>query len=167
VGAVALWRLAKRYGVKLVTGILLFAGASHLAFQAWQASENYSADRRNPYVYAQTSPDILELVAKVSALAQSSPQRLHLNIGVAAPGNDYWPLPWYLRAMEQVGWYGELPDESLAPVMIVSTQLTAKLDEKKSHQPAGMFELRPGVFLALYVEPELWRAYLNSQSQSH
>lgn len=167
VGAVAMWRWAKRRWMKMLLGLLLFTGTGHLAFQAWQASENYSADRRNPYVYAQTSPDLLELVEKVNALAQVSAQKFHLSISVSALENDYWPLPWYLRAFDQVGWSTELPGESPAPVMIVSTQFAAKLDERNSHQAAGVFELRPGVFLALYVEPELWRAYLASKPPGH
>ena len=162
-GAVAMWRLAKHRWMKIVVGLLLFAGTDHLAFQAWQAGGNYSADRRNPYVYAQTSPDIFGLIEKVNALAQASPQRLHLSMSVSVPENDYWPLPYYLRAFDQVGWLNELPGESLAPVMIVSTQFTVKMDERKSHLAAGLFELRPGVFLALYVEPELWQVYLKSK----
>jgi hypothetical protein len=44
--------------------------------------------------------------------------------------------------------------------MIVSSQLHAKLDENKTHVMVGYFELRPGVFLELYVELGLWRSYL-------
>lgn len=163
VGAVALWGFARSRWGKLVVGLFLVGGASQLAFQAAHSAGIYSADRRNPYVYAQTSPDILELTEKVNALAQASAQKLHLSIAVCAPENDYWPLPWYLRAFDRVAWSTDLPGEVLSPVLIVSAQFAAKLDERKSQQAAGLFELRPGVFLALYVEPELWRAYLASK----
>ena len=69
-----------------------------------------------------------------------------------------------MRAYDQIAWSGTLLDEPASPVMILSPQFAAKLDERKSHQAAGIYELRPGVFLTLFVEPELWRAYLAAQS---
>jgi hypothetical protein len=44
--------------------------------------------------------------------------------------------------------------------MIVSASLHAGLDEKKTHVMVGYFQLRPQVFLELYVELKLWQAYL-------
>jgi hypothetical protein len=44
--------------------------------------------------------------------------------------------------------------------MIVSSKFEARLDNNKTHLMVGYFELRPQVFLELYVELELWRAYL-------
>ena len=44
--------------------------------------------------------------------------------------------------------------------MIVSPQFQAALDEKKTHVMVGYFQLRPQVFLELYVELGLWRDYL-------
>jgi len=46
--------------------------------------------------------------------------------------------------------------------MIVSADLHAGLDEKKTHVMVGIFALRPQVFLELYVQSDLWRAYLDS-----
>ena len=120
----------------------------------------YAADRRNPYVYAQTSPDLLKLVRQVEALAQVHPQGPQMVVKVMAPESDYWPLPWYLRNLKQVGWWGELPADPYAPVMIVSSQFQAALDEKKTHVMVGYFQLRPQVFLELYVDLDLWRDYL-------
>src|SRR5579872_3411227 len=108
VGVVAVLHWLPRRWMKVAAGMLLLAGAGQLAGQAWQASVTYSADRRNPYVYAQTSPDILNLVRKVEALAKASPRASQMPVKVMAPGSDYWPLPWYLRQFDQVGWWAEL-----------------------------------------------------------
>jgi uncharacterized protein (TIGR03663 family) len=164
-GAVAVWRFAARRWLKLIVSVLLLAGGGQLAFQAWLASVTFCADQRNPYVYAQTSENILEMAGEVEALARAHPQGRHMTVSVIAPENDYWPLPWYLRSFDQVGWLSEAPDEPPAPVIIVSTKCAATLDESKSHQAAGIFELRPGVFFALYVQSDLWRAYLNSKTK--
>jgi uncharacterized protein (TIGR03663 family) len=162
VGAAVLLHWARGRFLKLAVGILLLAGTGQLAWQAWRAAIVYSADQPNPYVYAQTSPDILKLVARLNDLARVSPGGPHTLIKVMAPDSDYWPLPWYLRGFDQVGWWAGLPPDPFAPVMIVSTKFDARLDEKKTHVMVGMYELRPQTFFELYVELDLWRAYLKT-----
>lgn len=160
VGAAALLRSVTRRFLRLALGLLLLAGAGHLAWQARLANTAYAADPRNPYVYAQTSPDLLKLVRQVEALAQVHPQGLQMLVKVIAPDGDYWPLPWYLRNLKQIGWWDQVPADPFAPVMIVAANLHAGLDEKKTHAMVGYFQLRPQVFLELYVELPLWQAYL-------
>lgn len=166
IGAVALLEWMPRRAMRFALGLILLAGAAQLTFQSWQAGVTYSADPRNPYVYAQTSPDIRKLVDHLDALAQAHPQKYQMPVKVMAPESDYWPLPWYLRRFDNIGWWGEMPADPFAPVMIVSTQFNAALDEKKTHLMVGMFELRPKIFLELYVEKDLWRAWLGSAKPS-
>jgi len=133
-----------------------------LAVQAWRASFLYASDRRNPYVYAQTVPDLLNLVQRAEGLAHVAPTGYDTVIKVIAPESDYWPLPWYLRRFQHVGWYAKLPDDPFAPIIIVSSKLDARLDEKSDKKwiMAGLTELRPGNFFELYVELELWKKYV-------
>jgi uncharacterized protein (TIGR03663 family) len=172
VGVAVLVHAARFQWAKSAATILLLAGAAQLAAQAWQAAVPFAADRRNPYVYAQTSPDILRLTHQVEALAQASPSGNAMQINVISPEGDYWPLPWYFRKFERVGWWDKLPGDPFAPVMVVSAKLHAGLDEKKTHVMIGYFEVRPdrtpsaesnlpGSFFELYVELPLWRAYLD------
>jgi len=162
VGAAAVVRWTRRRWTKIGVGILLLACAGQLAVQAWQASLSHGADRNYPYGYAQTSPDVLNLVEEVDAVAKLPPEGRDMPVKVIAPGSDYWPLPWYLRGFNQAGWWAEMPADPYAPVMIVSAKFHAGLDEKKTHVMAGLFELRPGIFFELYVRSDLWRAYLNA-----
>jgi uncharacterized protein (TIGR03663 family) len=165
VGVVVVVQWMPRRWMQGVAILLLCAGAGQLAAQAWSASMTYSADPRNPYVYAQTSPNLLELVSQLEALAKANPQGRQMLVKVMSPGSDFWPLPWYLRRFEQAGWWGEMPADPFAPVMIVSTKFKAGLDEKKTHVMVGLFKLRPDAFLELYVELDLWRAYLETKSK--
>ena len=143
--------------------VLLAAGAAQLGFQAWRAAVTYCADRRNPYIYAQTSPDVLNLVDLLQSMVQVQPQGRHLLVKVISPGSDYWPLPWYLRDFDRVGWWDKLPADLSAPVLIVSTRLNARLDADHSHLLAGIFQLRPDAFLELYVQTNLWSSYIGSK----
>jgi predicted membrane-bound mannosyltransferase len=141
--------------------LALVAGTGHLAWQAWRASVTFASSPRNPYVYAHTSPDLLRLVERVEGIARVAPQGRETVVKVVSP-DSYLPLPWYLRQFNQTGWWEQLPDDPYAPIMIVSARLRAALDEKsnKAYLMTGLYELRPGVFLELYVELELWKKFV-------
>jgi len=162
IGLTVLWALCRSRGLRTVVATALLAGLAHLGWQAWRASFVRFADWRNPYVYAQTVPDALRLVQQVEALARAHPEGRGVLIKVIAPDSAYWPLPWYLRGFSRVGWWDALPADPYAPLVIVSASLKAALDEAsgKRHLMVGLFELRPRVFLELYVEAELWQRYL-------
>ena len=166
VGAVAIVRWMPRPQLKAVVALVLIAAAIQLAAQARRASFAWCSDPRNPYVYAQTSPDLLELVRDLEGIAASQPQRRHILVKVISPGSDYWPLPWYLRSFDHVGWWDQLPADPFAPVMIVSSSLHAGLDADKSHIMAQIYQLRPDSFLELYAQSNVWRAYVASKPTS-
>jgi len=159
-GAASLSRKARQVHTKTMFIILLLSGAAHLVWQAVQLSIPFAADQRNPYIYAQTSRDIIRLSDRVKALSRASREGLGTVTKVLSYGGDYWPLPWYLREFKNVGWWDEIPPDPFAPIMIVSAKFNAGLDEKRTHLMVGIFELRPQVFLELYVGMDLWRAYL-------
>lgn len=152
-----------RVGKTLVIAVIV-ALASQLGWQAWRGSFVYAADRRNPYVYAQTLPSIFELVERIEGIARVAPTGHKTIIKVAAPDHEYWPLPWYLRHFEHVGWYEKLPDDAFAPMMIVASEFNARLDDKSNRDwlMVGITELRPGKFLELYVEFNLWSRYVET-----
>lgn len=160
VGAAVLLRTARNRAWRIAVTCLLLAGAGHLAWQAWRADTTYAADQRNPYVYAQTSPDIFRLLHQLEGLAAVDPRGYNLLIKVMAPEGDYWPLPWYLRGFKQAGWWDHVPEDPFAPIMLASASLHAALDEKKRHLMVGYFQLRPQLFLELYVQLDLWQEWL-------
>lgn len=159
VGAVVVLRSVRSRPARRITFALLVLGTAHLGWQAWQEAGPYAADRRNPYVYAQTGPDALRLVAQVEALAQALPPGQALEIQVAAPEGDYGPLPWLLRRFKQTGWWSQTPPGK-GQVLIVAAALGAGLDEKAGYRMVGYFDLRPQVPFELYVQPSLWQGYV-------
>ncbi len=160
VGAAVLVRVARNQFARVaVVGVLLMISAQ-LAWQAWSASTTFAADRRNPFVYAQTSTDIFRMLDKIRAITDASPAGRQTRIYVVAKEGDYWPLPWYLRSYTQVGYFDILPPGPPAPINIVSASLEAELDQDRKHLMTGYYELRPGVFNELYVGLELWTQYL-------
>jgi uncharacterized protein (TIGR03663 family) len=170
-GAALLWRAAHPSWLKVAAAVVLAAGMGDLGWQSWRG--NFGVDAKdlpycdspgNPYVYSQTLPDAMRLVGMVGDLARVSPQGTNTVMEVMSP-ESYWPLPWYLRRFPNVGYWEKIPDQPPAPIMIVSAGLHATFDQgpDKTHLMAGYYELRPQVFLELYVETNLWTAYVKTK----
>ena len=162
VGAVVVVNAPRPVWLKWSIAVVLLAATVQLGWQAWRDSFPFAARRQNPHVYAHTSPDFANLVEMVQGVARAHPQHNEMVVMVIARDDDYWPLPWSLRDFRNVWWLGQMPDDPRAPMVIVSAKLqsdlTAKLDDQ--YQTAGLFELRPSVFLELYVEKDLWKKFL-------
>ncbi len=145
VGAAALLGRLPGRRLNRAAGIIVLTGVAQLAVQAWQAAVRFAADPRNPWVYAQTSPDLLNLVDKVDAVAQASPEGRGLYISVIAPGSDYWPLPWYLRSYGNVGYFENVPGYSkFAPGDIRDVDAFLRKVQAKS-DPISKFLLDSGL----------------------
>ena len=171
IGAAAVLEFFRDRAIKAVIVTVLLGLTLQLAWQAWRASitawgtsAEAATDRRNPYAYAQTVPDLLNLVQRTDGLARTAASGYETVLKVIAPENDYWPLPWYLRRFKHIGWYEKLPDDPFAPIIVVSSKLNARLDERSDRKwiMVGLTELRPGKFFEQYVELELWKKYVET-----
>ncbi len=167
IGAATLVRLCRSRFNRLITGTALAVGVAQLAWQARLASIEFAASPRNPYTYSQTTEGCRELVQRVEGMAHLAASGSATVVKVIAP-ESYWPLPWYLRRFKSVGWWEQLPEDPYAPIVIVSAELGAALDEKSNRAwlMTGIYELRPGVFLELYVERALWGKYVAALPRS-
>ena len=163
VGAGIIARSLKPQLARIAVVVAIGGATVQLAAQAWQSGHEFASSSGNPYVYSPTSDDILKMVAKVESISTAHQDGHGLLLKVMAPDDDYWPLPWYLRAFGNVGWWNQVPADPFAPMMIVSSRFRAGLDETKTHQMVGIFQLRRQEFFELYVEVNLWRAWLKTR----
>lgn len=169
VGGAALLEILCGTRRRVFIGLLLTAGVVHLGWQGYRGNFRYFADTHNPYVYAHTSMDVYDITRHVEEIARIHPQGYKVPIQVICSESDYWPLPWYLRAFSQVGWWSSL-DENFepGPVIIASAGLEPSLinklyeeqtpGEKNLYVPLfdGYMELRPQVELRGYITKDLW-----------
>jgi uncharacterized protein (TIGR03663 family) len=157
-------------GRAVVVGLLLVV-LVWMACQAWRASLVAYADTANPYAYVQTTDDVPALARRLEQVAGPA-----LPIQVICPGNDYWPLPWYLRGRAHVGWLAEVPEGPLAPVLVVKPEAEAALAGKLFAPSAAGgrlyvpldgphggrdWLLRPNVPLRVYVRLDVWEERAN------
>jgi uncharacterized protein (TIGR03663 family) len=147
-----------------LVGAVLVAACAHLGWQSWRAIDRYAADPRNPYAYAHTSPDVLRLVQRVTDLAAIDADHDRMLVRVVAGPYEQWPLPWYLRRMERVGYWPRAADAGPfegTPVIVASQEnvgaLEAALGDKYISE---MYGLRPEVFLTVFIERGLWERFL-------
>jgi len=139
-------------------GVLLLVGAVHLGWQAYLANFRFAADNRNPYVYAHPLRGVVRLADWVEKLAAVHPDGHRMLVKVIT--DDPWPLPWYLRRFERVGYWERPPDDPDAPVVITSLDVQPALDERlRNKYRTSYYGLRPDVVLLVYVQQELWDAF--------
>jgi len=122
----------------------------------------------NPYVYAQTVPDAIDIQRRAEALAAVHPARDRMVIKVVWPDAYYWPLPWYLRRFENVGYYRGVPRDVPAPLVFAHPMydetLTRRLEA--THLMNGYIGLRPNVVVQVWVDFELWKRYIETRQRS-
>mgnify|MGYP001606283500 CR=1 FL=1 len=171
VGAVVLLRRAPNVLPRLIVLCLLFEASVHLIWQVYLSNYRYDADSRNPYVYAHPTPEVFTVVQKIQEYAGAQEDGRNLPIEVICPGDDYWPLPWYLRSFKQVSWRNQVADDAnSAPLIIASPDVEGALTTKlytlipleKRQMYLFLFDkpyyvwLRPGVKLSGFVRKDLW-----------
>jgi uncharacterized protein (TIGR03663 family) len=162
VGATVLLRIVRKLPAQIGIAALLLLGTSHLVWQAYRASYVLAADTRNPYVYAQTSVDVVRLEDQLQQLAGASDRGHDTPVKVIWSDPYYWPLPWYLRRFTHVELWTKLPDDAAAPLVICSPQYDVQLTERliDTHIMTGFFEIRPQVLAQLWVRFDLWEDHL-------
>jgi len=147
--------------------VLLVLACWQLGMQNWRANFQYPADPRNPYVYAQTSPDFLRLVRRVTDVSALHPDGAGMLVKVIAGPYEQWPLPWYLRRMTQVGYWSHAAEAGPpdgAPVIVASQENASALDAALGDRYVSEFYgLRPDVILTVYIERGLWERFLASR----
>jgi uncharacterized protein (TIGR03663 family) len=155
---------AQSLPAKLILGGLLLAGCAQLGWQAYRTSFVYHSDGRNPYVYAQPVPDVVGLANRVNELARFHPQKEAMPVKVFSVDEYYWPLPWYLRRLSNVGYWAELPANVSAPIVIASPAFDEALTPRlPDHLMTGIYGLRRGTFMQLFVSMQVWEPYVMSR----
>ncbi len=173
-GAAAILALVRPGPLKAVAALLLLAGAGHLAWQARRTTFQYRDDNTGPYAYAQPLRGVREIEQRINDLAAFSPQGNATVAQVVFKDSYYWPLPWYLRRLQNVGyWTGRVPEEAAArlagaPILLSSAEFDEEMTRRLSvsHYMTGFHSLRTGVLVQLWVKNELWEPFVTSRTKN-
>jgi predicted membrane-bound mannosyltransferase len=166
VGAVELVGSFRSAPAKAGAIALVLIGTAHLGRQAFEASYCHYTDTTNPYVYAQSLQDLVEIADKVKEIAAAHPDGNRMYVEVICPEDDYWPLPWYLRQLSRVAYTSHVVFESdPADVVIAMPAVEDDLRKKWYEETqAGKPELYVRLFPeTMYLRPRVeLRGYVKS-----
>ncbi len=176
-GATSLLTLNKSNILRIFVYLFLVLGVSNLLVQSYLSNFKYDADPSNPYVYAHTSRDVFAIAERVEEIATVHPDGKNMVIEVICPGDDYWPLPWYLRSFPNIGWWNKVnfsrpPAQIIIASPSIESELLKKLyewpppGEKNLYVPLfrSPTELRPLVEIRGYITKELMDLYIQRYS---
>lgn len=163
IGARGLWLAGRGAATRILLVLALAAGAGDLLRQGRWINGRYAADSRNPCAYEHTSSDLVHGVRTVLDAAAVATEGRQMPVRVIS--QEYWPLPWYLRSLPNVGYWTEVPDSADAPVIVASPNLMPALEARlKDRYVPSVAGLRPGVALQILVREDLWQKLLERRA---
>ena len=111
-------------------------------------------DETQPYSYAHTRRDFLNLIKEIETIAAGNPEGKNIGITVMSP--EHWPLPWYLRDYSNTGYWGKVVDTD-QPIIIAHEEQKAEVDQRfgNKYREISEHDLRPGNRLILYLKKDL------------
>lgn len=139
----------RRWGAVLAA-LLAVATVAQLAQRTRLALDRYPGDERNPYFYQQTPRSFAALDRRLAELAAFRP-----TTAVVSPDHA-WPLPWYRRGQERVGYFATVPDSLEGFDLLVWDTRIEPPDAWPDGAVVELHGLRPNVLLQLVIEPALW-----------
>jgi uncharacterized protein (TIGR03663 family) len=151
-----LWRwtalkLGARAALPAMGALAVMAGML-IAHDTRQRVFLHAADESNPYAYAHTTEDILGLAAEIQDLAHKS---AIARPRIAVIASDPWPLPWYLRHFDQVGFYQPGQQLADADFYITSAEASEQYADRLRKFRPEFFGVRPNVLILLWsAEPQ-------------
>lgn len=145
----------------------------HLTYQSWSDNFRQSHDPCNPFTYAHPTKEIFLLTEEIQQLAETAPEGRELHIEVIVPENGYWPLPWYLRHFNRVGWFSAVDlDTPAAPLIVCAPELSSELvvklfdipppGNRQLYIPLLEYdpEIRPGTSVSLLLRKDYYDRYM-------
>jgi predicted membrane-bound mannosyltransferase len=144
----------RRPALRVAAAVLLAIALGDLGRQSYAATFRYAADARNPYAYAHPLRDVERLHGYLEQLSAVHPLGRRMEVHVIAP--DPWPLPWYLREFEGVGYWESAAEwrrwiaDHTAPNAIAS----GDADSGASPRPHTSGIARPSVLIVIADQQE-------------
>jgi uncharacterized protein (TIGR03663 family) len=144
--------------------VLLISGLVYQTKQSVDASGRLANDNRNPYAYVPTSKDapaIEDWLIQLDALP--SIPRL---APIAVVGQGYWPLPWYLRHFETIGyWPAPIQEMVDFPIIFAMPAHTHSCDDLLGTTHLKLpRSLRTNVTITLYLRNDIWQDWIHSDA---
>lgn len=143
-----------------VAAVVALFALSTQTKQTGYATGRLSSDARNPFAYVPTRRDVEKVETFLRDLRAAAPGIP--TDSVAVTGSDYWPLPWYLRGFERIGYWPQPPEacKEMPFVFAMPDAVEAcgvMLENTHVALPRG---IRAGVPMVLHVRNDIWAEWM-------
>jgi uncharacterized protein (TIGR03663 family) len=143
-----IWFATQKNSIRAAVLIFLLALGFLLAHDTRERVFTHPADEKNPYAYAHTVEDLLDLPKRIEELSR---QKNLPEPRIAVVAADAWPLPWYLRKFSQVGFWQPGQETGAADFFVTTTDVPENLAERLKDFRPDFFGVRPEVLLILWT----------------
>ncbi len=148
----------EKRAIHIGVAVLMLVVAGMQFGQAHRSSFRFASDSRNPYAYPASSTDLATLEDWITSIdAAADFQSIE---PILVVGADYWPLPWYLRRHQHVGYYQAPPEHiERLPLVFDLAGIEDRMISTHTPIPRG---LRDGLPVTAWVRNDFWDAYLDA-----
>jgi len=146
----------KEQAVRAFGAILAAAACLVLAYQAYELNFVEYDDEDQPYVYAHTRREFLDLINRINYYAEKSGKGKDVGIQIVSP--DYWPMVWYVKDYPKAYFHARFAPADNAEMIVSKTpdqDAEATRRFAMDYVTVGTYGLRPGVDLKLWVRRDL------------
>ena len=123
-------------------------------------AEEFCVSDRNPYAYVQPYFDVEDLSERITEISIIEGNKYQMPVHFLTP--EYWPLPWYLKKFENVGyWEKEVPEinSEKFPVIVTTPDRKELIAELEKTHVAEYRGRMPGYHLLVFYRKDLWDKY--------
>ncbi len=179
-GIIQVFKVIKKSSLKKIFGIIITIVISFNIYQMYITSFKYPFQHENPFTYSQPTDNIIVISNKIINVVKTLPNGYDTFVNIIAKDNDYWPLPWYLRKLNNVAWNNKVPDNIFKfPIILSTPNFENELIEKLyTLPPAGKKNLyvplfseylgiRPGMEMRGYIQKDFYDAYLRTSNKTN
>jgi hypothetical protein len=126
--------------------LLAFAALASLWPQMRLAVFLRPADERNPYAYVHSSTDVVRFRPLAAAALARDPGGI-----IRVISGEYWPLPWYFRGLDRVGYWTTPPADCDGALVIASSDVADTVRARlHGAYRESLLGLRPGFILVVF-----------------
>ena len=174
------YKSIRKRTIKNMFTILITMVLFHNVYQLYITSFKYPYQPENPFTYSQPTDNIIVISNKIINVVKTLPKGNDTFVNIIAKDNDYWPLPWYLRKLNNVAWNNKVPDTIFNfPIILSTPNFENELIEKLyTLPPAGKknlyiplfseyLEIRPGIEMRGYIQKDFYDTYLRTSNKTN
>ena len=153
---------------QIMATLLLLLIVTYQTRLSYYATGRFSSSPRNPYAYTPTSRDAESIQDWLKAIAKDLPPKTMEPIAVV--GHSYWPLPWYLRQFDTIGyWPSPAPEISQCPVVFAMPETMDSVTKQlqHTHNNGLLRSLRTNVPVMLFLRNDIWEHWMSPEQEIH